>query len=80
MRGREEHRRHPVTAAAYGAGTALIVDEFALLFDLQDVYWASDGRKSVDLAVGLIAAGGAYVAAIPFWHGAARQLVRSSDR
>jgi hypothetical protein len=33
---------------------ALIVDEFALLLDLRDVYWAKQGRWSVDLAVGLI--------------------------
>jgi len=43
----------PLVATAYGAGLALIVDEFALLLDLQDVYWAKQGRESVDLAIGL---------------------------
>jgi hypothetical protein len=54
-------------SAVYGAGAALIVDEFALLLDLQDVYWAKQGRISVDLGVGVIAVIGTYVAAIPFW-------------
>jgi hypothetical protein len=38
--GEERHRRHPAVAVSYGAGLALIVDEFALLLDLRDVYWA----------------------------------------
>jgi hypothetical protein len=54
--------------AIYGAGTALIVDEFALLLDLQDVYWAKQGRISVDIGVTAIAAVGSYLAAVPFWH------------
>ena len=51
VRGTEELRRHPVTALSYGAGLALIVDEFALLLDLKVVYWAKQGRVSVDLAI-----------------------------
>ena len=78
LRGEERHRRHPVTATAYGSGTALIVDELALLIDLQDVYWSRDGRTSVDAAVGLIALGGVYLAAVPFWHGAAREVLASA--
>lgn len=78
LRGEERHRRHPVTATAYGSGTALIVDELALLIDLQDVYWSREGRTSVDAAVGLIALGGVYLAAVPFWHGAAREVLASA--
>jgi hypothetical protein len=55
-------------ATVYGAGAALIVDEFALLLDLQDVYWAKQGRISVDIGVGVIAAIGSYLVAVPFWH------------
>ncbi|SBS77725.1 conserved membrane hypothetical protein [uncultured Mycobacterium sp.] len=74
LRGREQHRHHPVTAAAYGSAVALIVDELALLIDLKDVYWARDGRKSVDAAV-IVAAGGATIAAgLPFWAHASRAL------
>ncbi|MGH3328325.1 MAG: hypothetical protein ACRDPT_11115 [Streptomycetales bacterium] len=58
---------HPLIATAYGTGGALIVDEFALLLDLQDVYWARQGRWSVDLGVGIAAAAGSYFAAVPFW-------------
>jgi hypothetical protein len=35
LRGKEEHRHHPLTAASYGVANALIVDEAALLIDLQ---------------------------------------------
>ena len=36
------------TAAAFGAASALTLDEFALWLNLQDVYWAKQGRQSVD--------------------------------
>ena len=65
MRGDERHRRHPAVAISYGAGLALIVDEFALLLDLRDVYWAKQGRISVDLGIGGIAATGSYFAGLP---------------
>jgi hypothetical protein len=65
VHGDEERRRHPVTAVSYGAGLALIVDEFALLLDLKDVYWARQGRVSVDLAVAGISATASYFAALP---------------
>ena len=76
VRGKEHHRRHPTAAAAYGTANALIVDEAALLLDLKDVYWAKQGRTSVDLAVGLIATGGLAVAGMPLWPHAARALHR----
>jgi len=56
--GREQSRRHPLTGVTYGAGLALIIDEFALLLDLKDVYWARQGRVSVDLGIGVVALGG----------------------
>ena len=66
LRGAERHRHHPVTALAYGSALALVVDELALLLDLKDVYWANDGRKSVDVAITMIAGGGTVVAGLPF--------------
>ena len=78
LRGQELHRHHPLTATAYGSGTALIIDEIALLIDLQDVYWAREGRRSVDAAIGLIAAGGIYLTGAAFWHRAAQECVRTS--
>lgn len=37
-----------VLGFAFGAGAALTLDEFALWFHLDDVYWAQEGRKSID--------------------------------
>ena len=65
VHGNERARRHPAVALTYGSGLALIVDEFALLLDLKDVYWARQGRISVDLGIGGIAAAGSYFAALP---------------
>lgn len=74
LRGKEKHRRHPATALAYGSAVALVVDELALLLDLKDVYWAHDGRKSVDVAIVLVAAGATFAAGLPFWPHAHRAL------
>jgi hypothetical protein len=65
LRGDERMRRHPMVAMAYGVGLALIVDEFALLLDLQDVYWAKQGRWSVDLAVSIIGTTGSVLVGLP---------------
>jgi hypothetical protein len=65
VKGDEQLRRHPVTALAYGAGLALIVDEFALLLDLKDVYWAKQGRVSVDVGIGGSSLVGSYFAGLP---------------
>jgi hypothetical protein len=65
VRGEERQRRHPAVAVSYGSGLALIVDEFALLLDLKDVYWAKQGRVSIDIGVGGIALAGSYFAALP---------------
>ncbi len=35
-------------AAVFGLGSALVLDEFALILHLRDVYWAKAGRLSVD--------------------------------
>jgi len=65
VRGDESLRQHPVVAISYGSGLALIVDEFALLLDLRDVYWARQGRISVDLGIGGIAVAGSCLASLP---------------
>ncbi|WP_344623429.1 phosphatidylglycerol lysyltransferase domain-containing protein [Kitasatospora arboriphila] len=47
-----------VLAFGFGIGAGLVLDEFALVLHLQDVYWSEQGRKSVDaviLAVAFIA-------------------------
>jgi hypothetical protein len=74
LRGTEQQRRHPAAAVAFGSANAMIVDELALLLDLEDVYWSTDGRESVDAALGLIAVGATLAAGIPFWPHAHRAL------
>jgi hypothetical protein len=37
-----------VLAALFGAGAALMLNEFALSLYLKDVYWTREGRKSID--------------------------------
>ncbi len=44
-----------IAAVIVGVGTSLILDEFALILHLEDVYWTEEGRVSVELA-GLTAA------------------------
>jgi hypothetical protein len=40
-----------VCAIVFGVGAAFILDEFALVFYLRDVYWSNEGRDSVDAAI-----------------------------
>jgi len=47
-----------VAATFFGIGAALVLDEFALILHLQDVYWAEDGRTSVDAVFAAIAVAG----------------------
>ena len=63
--GTERTHGKPFTGVLYGSGLALIVDEFALLLDLKDVYWAREGRLSVDLGVGMVALGGTVLSIRP---------------
>ena len=74
VHGEDAQRRHPVVAISYGAGLALIVDEFALLLDLKDVYWAKEGRISVDLGIGASSLVGTYFAALPLLRALRRRL------
>jgi hypothetical protein len=45
-------------AIFFGIGAALVLDEFALILHLQDVYWAEDGRTSVDAVFAAVAVAG----------------------
>ena len=44
-----------IAGVIFGIGTSLILDEFALILHLEDVYWSDEGRISVEFA-GLTAA------------------------
>lgn len=48
-----------VLASVFGIGCALVLDEFALILHLRDVYWEEEGRSSIDavfvaIAIGLL--------------------------
>ncbi|HZQ34143.1 MAG TPA: hypothetical protein VFB19_20715 [Mycobacterium sp.] len=47
-----------IAAIFFGIGAALVLDEFALILHLEDVYWAEDGRTSVDAVFAAIAVAG----------------------
>ena len=63
-------------AVLFGAGAALVLDEFALVLNLADVYWAPQGRESIDAIIIfaglllLVALGGG------FWRATWRELRR----
>jgi hypothetical protein len=80
VHGTDLQRRHPVVAVGYGSGLALIIDEFALLLDLKDVYWAKQGRISVDLGIGGSALAGSYFAVLPLLRAVARRRHRAAGK
>ncbi|MEU9334592.1 hypothetical protein AB0D49_15730 [Streptomyces sp. NPDC048290] len=40
-----------LAAVVFGIGAGLVLDEFALILHLDDVYWSEEGRKSVEVVV-----------------------------
>jgi hypothetical protein len=73
-------RWHPWLAVAFGIGAALVIDEFALWLNLRDVYWAREGRWSVDLAIGFGGLLGLFYAAERFWQDAVREVSNAVRR
>jgi hypothetical protein len=47
-----------LAAAGFGIGAGLTLDEFALWLHLEDVYWAEEGRQSVDAVIVAAIVGG----------------------
>ena len=43
--------------AVFGSGAALVLDEFALVFRLEDVYWSDEGRSSIDAVIVAVTVG-----------------------
>lgn len=63
-------------ALLFGIGAALTLDEFALWLHLEDVYWAKQGRDSIDAVVitaGILAL---FVLGMQFWINVARVFGR----
>ncbi|MET7902920.1 hypothetical protein [Streptomyces sp. NPDC005336] len=40
-----------ISAVLFGVGAGLVLDEFALILHLHDVYWSEQGRQSVEVVV-----------------------------
>jgi hypothetical protein len=56
-----------ILGIAFGVGAALVLDEWALIFHMDDVYWSQEGRSSIDaVIVGSAVAGILLHTASPF--------------
>src|SRR5689334_19651900 len=64
-------------AVVFGIGAALVLDEFALILRLADVYWEPQGRESIDAVV--LAGGVAvlYLLGLDFWPHLIEAVVRA---
>lgn len=60
----------------YGAAAALTLDEFALWLNLRDVYWAKEGRASLDAVVLFAACLVVGISGAPLWRGLVREFGR----
>jgi len=56
-----------ILAAVFGLGMGLTLDEFALWLHLEDVYWAEQGRRSVDAVITATLLGGAILLGFTPW-------------
>jgi hypothetical protein len=73
---------YTASAIVFGIGAALVLDEYALILHLSDVYWEEDGRTSVDAVFAAVAVGGLLVLGLhPFlffinlWHDTTHSVV-----
>ena len=73
-----------VAATLFGIGAALVLDEYALILHLSDVYWEEDGRASVDAVFAAVAVAGLLIMGLhplmfflPIWHGADAVALRA---
>ncbi|MEB4210699.1 hypothetical protein OQ789_16765 [Mycobacterium sp. 94-17] len=73
-----------IAATFFGIGAALVLDEYALILHLSDVYWSEDGRTSVDAVFAAVAVAGLLIMGLhplmfflPIWHGADSAVLRA---
>jgi len=75
-----------VASIFFGIGAALVLDEFALILHLSDVYWAEDGRTSVDAVFTAVAVAGLLILGfnplsffdVGIWRGDPSVIVRAT--
>jgi hypothetical protein len=70
----DQARWHPWLAIPFGFAAALVLDEFALWLNLADVYWAKQGRQSLDAIVIAAALLILFYVAHRFWREAAAEV------
>jgi hypothetical protein len=73
-----------LAATLFGIGAALVLDEYALILHLSDVYWEEDGRTSVDAVFAAVAVAGLLIMGLhplmfffPIWHHADSVALRA---
>jgi hypothetical protein len=73
-----------LSATLFGIGAALVLDEYALILHLSDVYWEEDGRTSVDAVFAAVAVAGLLIMGLhplmfflPIWEGTDSLVVRA---
>ena len=73
-----------LVAILFGIGAALVLDEYALILHLSDVYWSEDGRTSVDAVFAAVAVAGLLIMGLhplmfflPMWHSAGSVVLRA---
>lgn len=73
-----------LSAILFGIGAALVLDEYALILHLSDVYWEEDGRTSVDAVFAAVAVAGLLILGLhplmfffPLWHAADSVALRA---
>ena len=70
-----------ILAVGFGIGAGLTLDEFALWLHLEDVYWAEEGRRSVDaIIVATIVAGAIVLGLAPIGEGDTARCSGSCSR
>jgi hypothetical protein len=58
---------HEIVAVLFGIGAGLTLDEFALWLNLEDVYWAQKGRRSIDAVIVAAAVSGMVLVGFTAW-------------
>jgi hypothetical protein len=76
--------QYTLAATLFGIGAALVLDEFALILHLSDVYWSEDGRTSVDAVFAAVAVAALLIMGLhplmfvlPMWDRADAVLLRA---
>ena len=58
---------HEILAVLFGFGMGLTLDEFALWLNLRDVYWKSEGRRSIDAVIVAVIVSGFVLVGFTAW-------------